>query len=166
MTLFDERFSKNKARYILQCSLAAVSVMAVLVILDAIANAAVIAALGASSFIAFTMPQTRSAQPRFMIGGYLVGVAVGTLCHGLCLLVPAQSPVLQRYVYVLFGSLSVGLAILVMVITNTEHPPAASLALGLVLGEWGVLTVTVVLVGVVLLSLLKRALRPVIRNLL
>jgi CBS-domain-containing membrane protein len=61
---------------------------------------------------------------------------------------------------------SVGLAIFVMVLTNTEHPPAAGVALGLVLGECSILTVTVVLVGIVLLSLIKRVLRPVLKNLL
>ena len=166
MKLFDDKFEGAKGRYVLQCLLATVSILAVLVILDAIANAAVIAALGASSFIAFTMPETRSSRVRFMVGGYVVGIAVGTLCWGLSLLVPQQSPQIQRYVEVLFAALSVGLAIFVMVLTNTEHPPAASLTLGLVLSEWSVLTIVVALIGIVVLCTIKRALRPVLRNLL
>jgi len=65
-----------------------------------------------------------------------------------------------------FGAMSVGLAIFVMVITNTEHPPAASLALGLVLNEFNYRTVIVVLIGIISLSLIKAVLRPVLKNLL
>lgn len=162
----DQQFRRHRARYVLQCSLATVSVMGVLVILDAITNAAVIASLGASSFIAFTMPETRSSQARFMVGGYLVGIAAGTSCYGLSLLVAAEPGPFNHYLYAFFGAMSVGLAIFLMVVTNTEHPPAAGVALGLVLNEWSILTITVVLVGIVALSLLKWALRPVLKNLL
>ncbi len=50
-----------------------------------------------------------------------------------------------------------------MVITDTEHPPAAGLALGLVLAEsWRPEIIIVVLVGIVLVALLK----PVLKDLL
>ena len=54
-----------------------------------------------------------------------------------------------------------------MVITDTEHPPAAGLALGLVLAEsWRPEIIIVVLVGIVLVALLKRLLKPVLKDLL
>jgi CBS-domain-containing membrane protein len=43
-----------------------------------------------------------------------------------------------------------------MVVTRTEHPPAAALALGLVLNEWSLLTLLVVLFGVIGLSIVKQ----------
>ena len=43
--------------------------------------------------------------------------------------------------------------------TETEHPPAAALALGYVLNEWDGGTVLVVLAGATALSLIKEALR-------
>lgn len=90
----------------------------------------------ASSFIAFTMPEAEMSGPRRMVGGYLIVIAVGCLCHflsGLPLL--EQLPVAQNMMVVVFGALSVGIAIFAMVVTDTDHPPAASLALGLVLNE-------------------------------
>ncbi|MFQ6101476.1 MAG: HPP family protein [Anaerolineae bacterium] len=167
MKVFDERFKDDKARYILQCTLATLSILIVLLILDAMTDAAIIAALGLSSFIAFTMPGAQVSRPRFMTGGYLVGAAAGGFCYYLSL-IPSltQLPIIQEIHYIVFGALAVGLAIFVMVITDTEHPPAAGLALGLVLDEYSHRTVAVVLVGVVTLSLIKAMLRPVLKDLL
>ena len=165
-SLLDQKFKQAKAKYVLQCGLAMAAVLAVLLVLNSIANAAVMAALGASSFIAFTMPHTHSARARYMIGGYVVGIAVGMLCHGMCLLLPAEPASLHRGAQLLIAALSVGLVIFVMVITNTEHPPAASLTLGLVLGPGSVTTVAVVFLGIVLLCLIRRAMKPILMNLL
>jgi len=167
MKVFDEKFGRNKVRYILQCILATLAVFIVLLILDVVSNAAIIVALGASSFIVFTMPEAQASRPRFLIGGYLVGIAAGCLCHYLSL-VPLlrQLPIIQEFSYVVFGAMSVGLAIFVMVITNTEHPPAASLALGFVLNEFNYRTVIVVLIGIISLVVIKTVLRPVLKNLL
>jgi CBS-domain-containing membrane protein len=41
--------------------------------------------LGLSTFIAFTMPKVEVSKPRIMIGGYIVGIVVGCLCHYLFL---------------------------------------------------------------------------------
>ena len=165
MNVFDERFRSNKVRYLSQCILATLSVFIVLLFLDAIADVAVIAALGASFFIAFTMPDKQVSKPRFLIGGYLVGIAAGCLCHYLSS-VPLlmQLPMIQKSSYVVFCAISVGLAIFVMVITNTEHPPAAGLALGLVL-NFNYMTVVVVLIGIISLSVLKTVLRPTLVDL-
>ena len=54
----------------------------------------------------------------------------------------------------------------VMVVTKTEHPPAAALALGLVLNEWDFMTLLVILAGIVSLSLLKRLVLPILMDLL
>ena len=165
--MFDEKFRQNKLRYVFQCLLATLSVFVVLLILDAMTDAAVIASLGATSFIVFTMPEAHLSRSRFLIGGYLVGIAAGGLCYYLSL-VPslAQLPIVREIPYVVFGALAVGLAISVMVITDTEHPPAAGLALGLVLDEYNHRTVAVVLIGVVALFILKTLLKPVLKDLL
>ena len=167
MDIIDSKFMRNKLRYVLQCLLATMAVLVILVILDAMSNAAVIASLGASSFIVFTMPQAQLSRPRFLIGGYVVGVGAGTLCHWLSQLTLLTSlPVLQNYPYVVFAAAAVGLAMFVMVVTNTEHPPAAGVALGLVLGDCRAMTIAVILVGIVVLSMLRKLLRPMLKNLL
>lgn len=58
------------------------------------------------------------------------------------------------------------MAMFVMVVTRTEHPPAAALALGLVLNEWDLLTLAVVLAGVIVLSIVKRLVLPVLLDLI
>lgn len=169
MGILDKKFKHDKLRYIFQCALAGVSVLVVLAILLTISNAAVIAALGASSFIVFVVPHAQVSHPRFVIGGYVVGVVTGSLCYWVSRVVPLPEQVglIADFPHVVFGAGAVALSTFLMVITDSEHPPAASLALGFVLmDEWRWLTVAVVLAGVVVLALVKQALKPVLRNLL
>ncbi len=166
MHIFDTKFAQNKIWYTLQCLLATVSFLLILVILDRMSNAAIIAALGASCFIVFTMPHAKLSSPRFLIGGYLVGLVIGILCYFLAQLNWPASLAATQQSHLLFGALAVGLAIFVMVITNTEHPPAASLALGLVLGKWTPTTILVILIGILTLSILKYLIKPMLKNLL
>jgi CBS-domain-containing membrane protein len=162
LRILDEGFKRHRARYVLQCLLATLVVFVVLLLLDTMSNTTTIAALGASSFIVFTMPHSQISRPRFLIGGYLVGMTAGCLCRGLCLV-----SALTRPSNALFGAIAVGLAIFLMVVTDTEHPPAAGLALGFVLNEeCGLRVLAVVLIGVISLSVMRAALRPVLRNLL
>ena len=81
MAILDQKFRDRKLRYILQCGMAAVSTMVVLAVLYTIANAAVIGALGASAVIVFTMPHRASAKPRYLIGGYIIGIIIGSICY-------------------------------------------------------------------------------------
>jgi CBS-domain-containing membrane protein len=166
--LLDQRFKQNPARYVLQCLLATVSILIVLALLDTILGTTVIASLGASCFIAFTMPGKAVSRPRFLIGGYLVGLASGALCRCLfAMLGLAELPGVGPYADAFLGALAVGLAIFVMVITDTEHPPAAGLALGIMLNErFSVPMLGVVLIGIVSLSIAKEMLKPVLIDLL
>jgi CBS-domain-containing membrane protein len=165
--LLDKKFMQNKLRYVLQCLLAALSVLLILVVLDGFTKPAVVAALGASAFIAFTMPHAQVARPRFLIGGYLVGISAGTLCYWLSQVGwPGPLSAVQQYSYEACGAMAVGLAVFVMVVTNTEHPPAASLALGLSVGEWSPRTLAVVFVGILVLSILRKLLKPILISLL
>ena len=160
MLEFDRSFRTRKARYALQSCLATVCILAVLMILNAIANAAIIVALGASTFTVFAAPQAKLARPRYLIGGYVVGLLVGTAFFWLSRALPVPAiPFLPSFPYLVYGAPAVGAAMFVMVITNTEHPPAASIALGLVLNEWSYLAVVVALTGIVVLSLLRWLLR-------
>ncbi len=167
MKIFDEKFSGNKIRYILQCVLATLSVLLILLIIDTMSNALIIACLGSSTFIVFAMPKAQVSRPRFLIGGYLVGIAMGMLCHYLSLLpLLTRVSIIQESSHAVFGSLSVGLAIFVMVITDTEHPPAAGIALGLILYEWSYMTIVVAIVGIVSLSIIRYFFKSILHNLL
>ncbi len=53
-----------------------------------------------------------------------------------------------------------------MVVTKTEHPSAAALALGYVLNEWDFSTILVILAGIVAISIVKEVCKPFLINLL
>ncbi len=61
---------------------------------------------------------------------------------------------------IVFGALATGIAMFLMVVTKTEHPPASALALGLVMNEWSILTLAVIVFGVSVLCLCKRIVSP------
>ena len=85
MRILDEKFRKNIIGDIFQCALAPISVFIVMMVLDVVTKAVIIAALGLSTFIAFIMPKAEVSKPRIMIGGYIVGIVAGCLCHYLSL---------------------------------------------------------------------------------
>jgi CBS-domain-containing membrane protein len=136
-------------------------------VFDAMTNAVLIAALGSSVFIVFAMPEAQVSRPRFLIGGYIVGIAMACLCHHLSLWsLMTWTSIIHESSHVVFGAIAVGLAIFVMVITDTEHPPAAGLTLGLIVNEWSYMTIAVVFVGIISLSAIRFVLKPVLKNLL
>lgn len=125
-----------------------------------------VASLGATCFIVFAAPRSESARPRVLLGGYLVGTFSGTLCSLLARSSLVTSVgVSQNKLLVIFGALAVGLAISIMVFTNTGHPPAAGLALGFVLSPWNYATIILVLSAAGLLSLVRWLLRKVLVDL-
>ena len=167
MRILDEKIRKNIIGDVCQCALATISVFIVLHVLDVVTHAVIIASLGSSACIVFTMPDAQVSKSRIMIGGYIVGVAAGCICHYLSLWsLMAWISFFDESPRVVFGAMSVGLAIFLMVITDTAHPPAAGLALGLILNEWSPLTIVVVFVGIISLTVIRFVLKPVLKNLL
>ena len=67
--------------------------------------------------------------------------------------------------YTVFGALAVGIAILLMTLTNTEHAPAAGIALGLVLNEWDYATILFIFAALLFMIALRRFLRPLLIDL-
>jgi CBS-domain-containing membrane protein len=100
-----------------------------------------------------------------LIGGYIVGIVAGVVMASLNNWIDPPGG-WDHAVVVVFGALAISFAMFLMVITRTEHPPAAALALGLVLNEWNFMTLLVVLAGVVLLSVIKRLVLPVLLDLI
>jgi len=156
---------ENLKRYVLQCGLAGIVVLILLLVLDAVTQTVLIAALGSSAFIAFAVPRSLHSGPRHMIGGYVIGMLSGCLMTLLETAMGLSSAGAAHAVMVIFGAMAISLAMFTMVVTRTEHPPAAALALGLVLNEWDLLTLGVVLAGIIALSLVKQLVLPMLLDL-
>ncbi len=159
LDLDDRLTTGNVRRYAIQCSLATIVVLILLVALDAMTQTVLIAALGATTFIAFAVPRSVVSSSRCLIGGYLVGMLAGTLMSALNVSVGISDLVMSHMSLIVFGALATGTAMFLMVITKTEHPPAAALALGLVMNEWNIFTLLVIVAGVSALCLCKRMVR-------
>jgi len=160
----DKKFRSRKLRYVAQCLLAGLVVFVLLMILDAVKNSAVIASLGASAFIVFTMPHQRRARSRLLIGGYVMGVLSAHLGY-LPLWRGWVNPE-SAMVVAVFAGLAVGLAIFLMVVFDFEHPPAAGVALGLVLNRCDPWITLVVLAGILVLAVSRILLKRVMIDLL
>ena len=151
-----EEFRLYWKHYVLQSLFATVAVFVVLYFLS-LQNAVIIASIGATAFIVFTMPDYVTAQPRNVIGGHLVGLFWGFVFS----LIPHAATFEDLVCY----SLAVGLSIFTMVVTDTEHPPAAGTALGVAITGMSPSVLVAVILSIVLLSLMHRVFKPYLRDL-
>jgi len=157
--VIDPKFARNQRRYVYQCFAVGITMIVVLLLLDMVYQAVLIAALASSSMLAFSVPNMRASRPRCLIGGYLIGVLVGCSASMVVGAVAGLNMFDEHFVRILAGAVATGLAMFVMVTTDTEHPPAAALALGFVLNEWNLLTVFAVMSGITLIVFIKEAFR-------
>lgn len=148
---------------ILQSLLAGVYILIAFALTRAISNEVAVASLGASAYIAFSIPHKEPSRPRNMIGGYLVGVICGLACYGLSLLTVSLTLPLPNYVIV--SALAVLLVMLVMNVTNCKHPPAAALSVAVVIDTNPIVLGLAGLVCVTVLCVIKEALKKYLRDL-
>lgn len=167
MYFFDPKVKGNEKRYLFQCGITTLAVLLVLLFLNTIEHTAIIAALGASIFVVFIMPKSYSSKPRQFIGGYAICILIGILCHYLSIASLENLQFMtERSSFIIFGSLSVGLSVLLMTITNTEHPPAAGIALGLILNMWDYHTILFIIGAVAIIATIKAMLEPILIDLM
>ena len=113
------------------------------------------AAIASTAFVLFISPHSSSATPRHALGGHFAALIVVNV-----LSVAVGSEIGERLIgdtpvlFAFYAALGVGITMLAMAITDTEHPPASGTALGVVAHgfDWGlvffVATVVVMLVAV------------------
>ena len=156
MEIIDKSFKRAPKSFIIQSLLAVVTVAIILYFVEVLTHAAIVAALGASAFIVFAMPRSITARSRSLIGGHVVGLLSGTLCYYALLSGPLGKLIAGWEFTTLFVyALAVGLSIFLMAITNTEHPPAAATALGIVAHAWAYEIVVFVLLFSICLSIVR-----------
>ena len=165
--LWDRNALKRAPQYLFQCGLATLALLIILIVEDALLNAAIIVAVASTAFIVFVVPDSIAATPRRVIGGHIVAVLIGGALS-LVLHSAFLSPLADqnRIIFDVMAALSLGFSILLMVVTNTEHPPAAGTALGLIIHGFAWNLVFFVLASVLLLTLIRIVLRPRLTNLL
>lgn len=166
MEIIDKSFKRAPKSFIIQSLLAVVTVAIILYFVEVLTHAAIVAALGASAFIVFAMPRSITARSRSLIGGHIVGLLSGTLCYYALLIGPLGKLITGWEFTTLFVyALAVGLSIFLMAITNTEHPPAAGTALGIVAHAWAYEIVVFVLLCAIGLAIVRGLLGSRLRDL-
>ena len=141
--LYDVRFFRMQKGYLWQSSLAVFAILAVLLLVDSVADAALAAGLGSSTVIVFLHPTSRSAGLRNLVGGHILGSLVGAAASLLLFQTgwfPANAELSHWFADGVAAGV-LGLVILLMAATDTEHPPAAATALGFALQslEWPII---------------------------
>jgi CBS-domain-containing membrane protein len=162
MKILDEKFRQSPGRFVLQSLLAFAAIALIAIYLGAVTNGAVVAALGASAFVVFAMPRHDTAQPRRLIGGHAICIGIGLLCS-----IPFRLDVVPRAATPvgLLAAAAVGLSVLAMTMTDTEHPPAAGNALAFAVTARGFNHVVFIAAAVVSLAIIHRGLRRWLRDL-
>ena len=151
----DQRFRPHWKNYVLQSGMAGVAVFVALVVLRQ-QNLVVAASLAATAFTVFAMPGSVTASARNVIGGHIIGLLMG----GFFALLAADFAAERDGFY----ALAVGCSMFVMTITNTEHPPAAGTALGVVIAGFSWRVALGVIAGIIL-SAIHAAMRAALRDL-
>lgn len=167
MHIFDKNWKKNYKAYLFQSFLALICTFFILIALGTIAEAAIVASIGSSIFIVFAIPHSRTAFRRNLMGGYLVGTGCGLFFSFLLFQFrPQVHFVSEDILMIIFASLAVGFSIFFMAITDTEHPPAAGIALGFTIQNYNEWTILFVMGSGLILTWIRNILLPRMRNLL
>ena len=133
----DPKFSAHPGRYLFQGVLATIAMLAALFLVDSLSNAALAAGLAASVVIIFINPCGRAAQLRSVVGGHGLALVLGSAFSFFLFTGPVETFLDDTgKVRVVVFAVLVGISILVMAITDTEHPPAAGITIGIASREW------------------------------
>ena len=162
----DPGFARTPLRFVAQAGLATLVMLVTLLFVQSLSYAAIAAGLASSVVGIFIAPSNRTARIRSVAGGHFVALALGSLFSLLLFLGPVEAflngaEFLRTFSY----AIAVGLAVLLMAVTNSEHPPAAGTALGMASREFDPLIFFSIIGAVIMLSILKLALRPYLQDL-
>ena len=153
----DPQFFAHRKQYVMQSGYAAISIFIITFLLYN--NPVVIASIGSTAFIVFSMPNNITAQPRRIFGGHLVGFFVGS-CF-------AVFPFMHvTFFTALWYSLSVGITLFIMVVMDFEHPPAAGTALGMTLVGYTSSSAVAIIISVLILAFISYVAKPFLRDLI
>jgi len=155
--VLDNGVKQYWKNYVFQ-SLFATAIMLVLLAFLTFRNIIIISSIGSSVFIVFAMPSTITAQPRNLVFGQIVGLISGTIGGFLTRI--DFLPVILCYAF------AVGLSVFLMVVTDTEHPPAAGTALGVAVMGFSLEAALLLIYAVTVLAFVRTVFKSKLRDLL
>ncbi len=159
---------RNWENYIWQPLLAVIFVCAVLFFLKQTAHSMILWAVGASSLsssalIVCSHPSSKTSRAVNIIGGYIIGIFVGELLRTI---VVQFEPIVKGFLMdpsyqmlVFAAAIAVGISILLMSLLKVRHPPAAGIALVLVIDIRDYSVLIIIFIAAVVLALLRLLLR-------
>ncbi|MBI2852980.1 MAG: HPP family protein [Chloroflexi bacterium] len=156
LTNTAREFRSSWKNYFYQSFLATLVTLVVVWLLSA-EHAVIIASIGSTAFIVFTMPTSFAAKSRKIIGGHTVGFLCGTI--GALAIQQLTIPSIVTY------SLTVGLSIFLMVALDFEHPPASGTALGVAISGFSFKVMVAILTSAIILSLAHHYTKKHLRDL-
>jgi len=132
------------------------------------ANSSVLWAVGAgslssSSYIIFSKPSTVPAAFKNILSGYLIGIITGITLHiikmgfGYFNYGILDTP--YSYIVEMMAASSVGLCLFIMALFKVEHPPAAGIALILVIDIYNYNEIIFIVIAALLLAVTHYCLR-------
>ena len=141
--------------------------MLILTAQDLLTNAAIFAALASSAFVLFLMPHSITATPRHAVGGHLVSASIGVL---FSLVIAGISGGTHDFTHSftsdVLAAAVVGVAMLAMALSDTEHAPAAGSALGFAITDFDWVLYVVLIASVVGMTLIQQFMMPRLREIL
>ncbi len=160
--LIDRQFFRHPQHYLQQVGVAFLVIAGLVAGLGMVTEVVVVAAIGSSAFITFAMPHYPTATARRLIGGHVLCIAVGWLWS-----VPYAAGVFGNgdAALAMAAGAALASASLLMLITDTAHPPAAGNAIAFAILGMSLPHVLFSVVAVLLLALIRYMLRGWLRNL-
>ncbi|MQG41680.1 MAG: HPP family protein [SAR202 cluster bacterium] len=130
--LLDPKFRHRYEQCFLRAFLAFVAVAIILLFVESPSSAAIAAGLGSSVVGIFINPNGATARLRAMVGGHTMALLLGSVFSFILFAGSIETfTVDHSQFHALIMALSVGLLFLVMAITDTDHPPAGGIAIGM-----------------------------------
>ena len=158
--LLDPKFRRQYKRYIFQALLATVAMAVILLFVDSLSSAAIAAGLGSSVIGIFINPTGATARLRAVVGGHTMALLLGSVFSFILFAGSIETFIADHSLFhALMMALSVGLLMLVMAVTDTEHPPAAGIVIGMASRDWTPEVFGAILGALVLLGVIKLALK-------
>ncbi len=108
-------------------------------------SAIIFTSFASSIFIMFIMPNSRAAKASKFVKSYLLAAIVGYIGGFATSILP---------LFVVAG-IVVFVLIVLMILTYSEHPPAAAIAFAFVLSHIGIAGIAIIVIGIAIILLLR-----------